>query len=268
MRVLAEREARFAASINPKSPAALVALGQALLARGDVDEAARVAAQAVALDPQLAPAHYLSGIAAAGRRDYRHAVSDLKESLRLAPDYLPAAAGLARVYTRMGRKTEAIAVLIEVQTRLPGNKDVLSALGEVYYEQANYSQAIEAFQQAIKQAPSALAYAGLAKVALDANRLDLAINAGQKAVQLAPQIAQYHAILGQIYTFSGLEAQAQRELRTALALDPQNAFALAQFSLNFVEGDPRSTEPVAAWVFVRVILLDPAILDQYCAGWH
>ena len=263
---LAEREARLAASINPKSPAALVALGQALLARGDVDEAARVAAQAVALDPQLAPAHYLSGIAAAGRRDYRHAISDLKESLRLAPDYLPAAAALARVYTRMGRKAEAIQVLTAVQTRLPDNKDVLSALGEVYYEQANYSQAIEAFQQAIKQAPSALAYAGLAKVALDANRLDLAINAGQKAVQLAPQIAQYHAILGQIYTFSRLEAQAQRELRTALALDPQNAFALAQFSQKIIEGDPRATNTTRGVSSRQAFLLDPAISDQLLRG--
>lgn len=262
----AEREARLAAALNPQSPAARVALGQALLARGDVDEAQRMAAQAVALDPQLAPAHYLLGIAAAQRRDYRHAVSDLKESLRLAPDYLPAAAGLARVYTRMGRNAEAIAILTEVQARQPGNKDVLSALGEIYYEQANYPQAIAMFQQAVAQAPSALAYAGLARVALYANRLDLAIEAGQKAVQLAPQVAQYHAILGQIYTFSGLEAQAQRELRTALALDPQNAFALAQFALTLEEGDPRALERTRSVGSRQAFLLDPAVSDQLLRG--
>ncbi len=261
-----EREARLAAALSPNSPAARVALGQALLARGDVDGAQRMAAQAVALDPQLAPAHYLLGIAGAQRRDYRHAVSDLKESLRLAPDYLPAAAGLARVYTRMGRKTEAIAVLTDVQARLPGNKDVLSALGEFYYEQADYPKAIKMFQDAIKQAPSALAYAGLAKVALDANRLDLAISAGQKAVQLAPQIAQYHAVLGQIYSFSGLNSQSQRELRTALALDPQNAFALAQFSQQLVEGDPRATQRTQDIGTRQAFLLDPAISEQLLRG--
>ncbi len=261
-----EREARLATQLNPNSPAARVALGQALLAGGDVDGAARMAAQAVALDPQLAPAHYLLGIAAAGRRDYRHAVRDLGESLRLTPDFLPAAAALARVYTRMGRKTEAVAVLTEVQARQPNNKDVLTALGEVYYQQADYSQAIATFQKAVEQAPSALAYAGLAKVAMDANRLDLAITAGQKAVQLAPQIAQYHAILGQIYSFSRLEAQSQRELRTALALDPQNAFALAQFSLKLVEGDARLTARTRGVGFRQAFLLDPAISDQLLRG--
>lgn len=261
-----EREARRAAQLNPNSPAARVALGQALLAGGDVDGAARMAAQAVALDPQLAPAHYLLGIADAGRRDYRHAVRDLGESLRLTPAFLPAAAALARVYTRMGRKAEAVAVLTEAQARRPDNKDVLTALGEVYYEQADYSQAIAAFQKAVEQAPSALAYAGLAKVALDANRLDLAITAGQKAVQLAPQVAQYHAILGQIYKFSRLEAQSQRELRTALALDPQNAFALAQFSLTLSEGDPRLTSQTRGVGFRQAFLLDPAISDQLLRG--
>ncbi|HEY0073851.1 MAG TPA: tetratricopeptide repeat protein, partial [Abditibacteriaceae bacterium] len=262
----AEREARIAAQLDADSPAARVALGQALLARGDVDAAARMAAQAVALDPQLAPAHYLLGIAGAQRRDYRHAVRDLQESLRLAPDFLPASAALARVYTRMDRKEEAITVLRIAQLRRPDNKDVLAALGEVHYEQANYAQAIDAFQQAIAQAPSALAYAGLAKVALDANRLDLAINAGQKAVQLAPQIAQYHAILAQAYTFSGLETQAQRELRTALALDPQNAFALAQFSAKLITGDERTTRRTQGTGFRQAFLLDPAISDQLERG--
>lgn len=261
-----EREARLAAQLNPDSPAARIALGQALLARGDVDKAAAMAAQAIELDPQLAPAHYLAGIAAAGRRDYGHAVRYLSKSVELAPDFLPSAAALARVYTRMDRKKEAIAVLTAVQQRQPNNKDVLIALGEVYYEQADYKQALSIFQQAVQQAPSALAYAGLAKVALDANQLSLAIEAGQKAVQLAPQIAQYHAILGQIYTFSRLDSQAERELRTALALDPQNAFALAQFSLKLVDGDPRTTARTRGIGSRQAFLLDPAISDQLLRG--
>ncbi len=262
----AQREARRAVSLNPQSVAARVALGQALLANNDIDAAQTEAVTAVSLDPRLPQARYLLGIADAGRRDWSHAARELKEALRLAPDFLPAAAALARVYTQMGRKTEAVAVLTEVQARQPNNKDVLTALGEVYYQQANYDQAITFFQQAVKQAPSALAYAGLAKVALDANRLDLAIAAGQKAVQLAPQIAQYHAILGQIYTFSRLDAQAERELRTALALDPQNAFALAQFSLKLVDGDARTTARTRGVGTRQAFLLDPAISDQLLRG--
>ena len=107
--------------------AAHVAQGQARLASGDVDGAAETAARAVALDPRLPQARYLLGIADAQRRDYRHAARELQECLKLAPEFTPAASALARVYTRMGRNPEAVALL---QGMLPRHRrpDALRAL--------------------------------------------------------------------------------------------------------------------------------------------
>ncbi len=100
----AAKEARRAVELNPDSVAGRVALAQTLLASGDVDAAAREAAKATALDPQLPQAFYVLGLADAARRDYTHSARELQDSLRLAPDFLPAAAALARVYNLLGRE--------------------------------------------------------------------------------------------------------------------------------------------------------------------
>jgi tetratricopeptide (TPR) repeat protein len=47
------------------------------------------------------------------------------------------------------------------------------------------------------------------------------------AVELDPQHAGHHRVLGQVYKAAGLEANAKRELETAVSLDPNDDEALA-----------------------------------------
>ncbi|MDQ3814302.1 MAG: tetratricopeptide repeat protein [Armatimonadota bacterium] len=259
----AQREAQIAVDLNPEAPTARVALGQALLARGDVDAANRVAAQAVALDPQLPQARYLLGVANASRRDYRHAEAELKEGLRLAPDFLPAASALARVYNGMGRQQDAVVVLTELLPRHRQADAVLGALGAVYYEQGKFNEAQAKYREALKKKPnSALYHAELARTLVYHNQLKEAIDAARTAVHLAPNVGQYHAILGLAYDFSRLDSQAEREFRTALTFDPQNALALAQLAYKHTGTDLRP----AASSFTQAFMQDPAVSQQLLRG--
>ncbi|HEX8833637.1 MAG TPA: tetratricopeptide repeat protein, partial [Abditibacteriaceae bacterium] len=259
----AKRAAERAVGLDAFSVAARVTLAQTLLAQGEVDAAAETAAQAVALDPALPQAHYVLGIADAGRRDYTHAERALKQARRLAPDYLAAASALARVYNAMGRPQLAVTTLEELLPRHRQTDAVQGALGAVYYEQANYPRAIEQFRAALKAKPnSALYNAELARTLLYSNDLRGAIEAGQNAVRLAPNIGQYHAILGVAYSFSGLNTQAERELREARTRDPQNALALAQLAYAYAGNDAR----IAAVNFTQGFLLDPAVSRQLLRG--
>ena len=263
---LAQNEARQAAALNPRSVAINLVLGQTALARGDVDEAASVAAQAVALDPSLPQARYLLGIADAGRRDYRHAEQSLTQSLRLAPDFLPAAAALARVYNNMGQSKKALTVLQELLPRHRQADAVLASLGAVSYEQGNYSESGRFYRDALKSKPnSALYQAELARTLVYGNRLNEAISYAQNAVSLAPQIGQYHSILGLAYEFSGLNVQSEREYREAILRDPQNSLALTRLA-EVANRLPGVARRLAVGSDTQAFIFDPSVAQQILRG--
>ena len=258
-----QNSARRAVALDPDSSAARVALGQAMLLRGDADAAANEAAQAVALDPKLPQAHYLLGVANAGRRDYSHARRDLTRALEQSPDFLPAASALARVYNLMGDQQKAREVVNVVLERNPDSDAALGALGAVLYEQGDYRGAEARLRQAIaKQPNSALYQAELARTLTYSNRLSGAIKAGQAAVRLAPEVGQYHAILGLAYDFGRLEAQSEREYRTALIYDPTNSLAMARLALRNGNSDLRPSAASLTQAFIQ----DPAVAQQLLRG--
>jgi tetratricopeptide (TPR) repeat protein len=258
---LAAREARAAAQLDPDSVAARVALGQSLLARGDVAGATREAAVAVALDPELPAARYLLGVTEASQRDYSHGRRELETALKLAPDYLAAAAALARLENASGNEARAIEVVTTFQERNGTNSATLSALGLTYFEQGKYRQAIQSLEESVKLNPaSAQAQLDLAKAYLFSNRLRDSLETGQKAVELAPGVAQYHAVLGAIADYNNVEGLAERELRTALVLDPQNA--LARLLLSIRTTDPR----VGINTISQSLLTDPSVLRYLAPG--
>ncbi len=258
-----QKHAQTAVSLDPESPSARVALGQALLLRGDNDSAAREAALAVALDPKLPQAHFLLGVANAGRRDFAHARRDLQRSLDQSPDFLPAASALARVYNLMGQPAQAKNVVEAVLERNPQSDAALGAFGAVLYEQGDYRGAETRYREAIRLRPNSAQYhAELARTLSYSNRLSAAIEAGQTAVRLAPEVGQYHAILGLALDFGRLEAQAEREFRTALVYDPQNALAMAQLALRHEGSDLRPSVSSLTQAFIH----DPAVAQQLLRG--
>jgi curved DNA-binding protein CbpA len=98
-------------------------------------------------------------------------------------------------------------------------KDADSAL-----ELRDYAAALRAFEEALNYRPGDLELLRRgARLALHTgNDLHRAKEWATEAVELAPRDAGAHRLLGQIYKAAGLEANARRELETAVNLDPKD----------------------------------------------
>ena len=259
----ASDEAKIAVRLDPESVAAQVALGEAQLADGNAEAAARAGGRAVALDPMLPQAYYLEGVADFSRIDYSHAERELRRALAIDPTFVPSASALARVLLAEGEKGGAINALRAVQALVPNDAAIHNALAQILYAEGNYGDSIAQGKLAIALDPSsALAYEQLSRSYVSANQVNEGIHAAQQAVRLAPDIGHYHAVLGQAYTFGNLDAEAELELRTALADDPENALALALLSRQANGTDPR----ISTIAFVQSIIFDPTVTQQILRG--
>jgi tetratricopeptide (TPR) repeat protein len=83
--------------------------GKVLLQKGDLDQAAEVYSQALALDPNLVQAHSALGYIYAHQGRFQEAVEENLAVLRLAPNDYDSHKNLAILYQQLGRIDEALA---------------------------------------------------------------------------------------------------------------------------------------------------------------
>jgi len=121
------------------------------------------------------------------------------------------------------------------------------------------ASAIDYFQQAVREDPSfALAYSGLADcywVGWGAKvDFPLAEQYARKAISLQPDLAEGYTSLGAVFLYEHQMADAQKELRHAVELNPNYAMAHHLYSLYLI-GVGQASEAIAE--SNRALLLDP-----------
>ena len=101
--------------------------GNALRARGRLDEAEAAWREAIRLDPALAAAHNNLAIALAIRGDADGAALHLAEVIRLDPRDITPRMNLGTLLGRQGKRDEALAQFDEVLRIDPGNAEAIAA---------------------------------------------------------------------------------------------------------------------------------------------
>jgi curved DNA-binding protein CbpA len=115
--------------------------------------------------------------------------------------------------------------------------------GQKLFEAKNFFDAVELLRIAVAHAPQEARYLAALGRALARNPhwVREGIQTLEKAVQLAPRNAGYHAELAELLAGQGLRIRARKAAEAALRLDPQHATALKV--LGTVGGDePPATE--------------------------
>lgn len=159
-----------ALDLSPEDPALCVEAGRMYLELGLLNDAERLAAEAVRLAPRSADSWRLRGETALARGQPANAVADFHRALALAGDDPELLAATARAYLALGRPRRVLATLAVLEEQrsadgLPGDMLVLEA--RAYEALDRTAEAADAYRRAIAKG-GAPADAAARLAALDA----------------------------------------------------------------------------------------------------
>lgn len=153
-----------------------------------------------------------------------------------------------------GRATEARIELSRLATEEPGNGDVLALQAVIAVVQNDNAAALALAGEATTAAPnSSRAYAALSYAQQASFKLEDALVAAQRAVQLAPDSALQRARVAELALSLGRARAAKRDAVEAVRLDPTEA--RAHLVLGFVQLAQIDTK-AASQSFLRAIELE------------
>lgn len=211
-----------------------ISLGQ----DGKYQDAVSVFKQVFALDPQAVWARQNLALCLdkLGHRD--EAVVQLKEALKLKPNYGTGWLTLGQLYEESGRTNDAEQCYSAALTNRINQADDLAALALFCMKRSWFGQAATNFSAAIELSPSdpnLRSQAGRAYAAL--GRHDEALRQYAAAVELDPNRPQAHMQLAVELGRLRKTALAESEFREVLRLDPNSIQAQANLGIALYEQD-------------------------------
>jgi Flp pilus assembly protein TadD/uncharacterized integral membrane protein len=175
--------------------------------------------QRAAEEAILAGLHYEVARDRLEQSDRPGAVSQLREALRLQPDFVPAALLLGDTHLKAGEPREALRVWERAAEASRSALPLLGRLEQLHRTEGRPTRMISLYQEALARHPDnqALAF-GLGRVYFELAMLDEAAEQFQKMEVRAPDLPQIHAYLGAILERRGQFRDAMEEYRRALRL--------------------------------------------------
>ena len=172
-------------------------------------------------DDQTAADHYKAGIERYRQGRYEEAIDALRASIRMQPDDLKAyySLGIA-LYSGLGQAEESAAILEEVVARDSSWAQVYPLLGAVYMDLNRQDRAIQLLECAVALDPEWENYNRLGLAQLRSDNLTEAISAFEHAVRQAPWQPHPHLNLARIYERQGREQAAVRQQQIFAQLRP------------------------------------------------
>jgi tetratricopeptide (TPR) repeat protein len=197
---LAEAKIFFQATLrgDPNFSPAHQALGRVFFSEGNLADAKAEFVAALGSGSESAELHVQLAGVLIQEKEYAGAMWEVLKALKLDGKYVPAIGSLSFIFDRIGDSAGAVSWLKSTIPSLPRSGDLYVFLGSHQYRAGQYAEARASFQRAVQLAPrSGAAHYG---VGLTLLKIDFPNNV----------------------------AQAAREFRTAVHLDPQNALPYLQ----------------------------------------
>ena len=194
----------------------------------EVDKAHARIDQALAAYPNNASLHYLKAQAFGFQHNAQGAETELKKSLELDSNYLPAYSALGALFINSKQEDRAIAEYQKIIALRPENATPYTLIGILQDQRKNYDAAIENYRKAIEKDPNSIIAANnlawLYAVTGKGN-LDEALRLAQGVIQRNPNVAGFIDTLGWVYYKKNLHTAAVEQLRKAVSINESEARA-------------------------------------------
>ena len=215
-----------ALEINPNYTIAHNNLGNALIRKGSVDEAIAHYQRALQITPDSAEAHNNLGGALLQKGNVDEAIAHYQKALQINPDYAGAHNNLGNALLQRGSVDEAIAHYQRALQIAPDYAEAHNNLGGALLQKGKVDEAITHFQKALQINPDyAEAHYNLGNALLPKGSVDEAIVHFQRALQIKPDYAEAHNNLGNALLKRGSVDEAIAHYQKALQINPDNAEA-------------------------------------------
>ncbi len=239
-----------------------------------LERALALAQQVVALDDSLPGAHSLLSIVYTQKQQYDQAIAEGGRAIALDPNNADSYAWQAEALNWAGRPEEALQMVEQAMRLNPRYPPLyLVESGWTYRMTGRYAEAIATLKELISRMPTHLgAHFNLAfsywlqwvsQQSPDAQTLEPAVAAVQRALALNDSLHWNHWILGSIYLYQQQYDQALAEMERAVALDPTEAESYA-FLAEVLSRVGRTEDALEA--AAQALRLKPEFVDEHLAG--
>ncbi|MGO8835915.1 MAG: tetratricopeptide repeat protein [Limisphaerales bacterium] len=165
-------------------------LGDALLDKGQMDEAIGQYEEAIRIRPNYDEAHNNLGSALARKHQIDGAISQYQEAIRIRPDFVSAHYNLGVALSAKGQIDEAAGQFQEAIRLKPNYADAHNSLGIAFARKHQMDEAMSQFQEAIRLKPDgAEAHYNLGNAFFIKGQTAEAISQYQEAIRLKPDYA-------------------------------------------------------------------------------
>lgn len=244
----------------------LQALGAYYQSQANYDEAAQIYQRLTTLYPEEAAGHLATGREHLERGRVMEALVEFEQAANLDPLNANACLALGDAYQLIGQADEAIASYSRALVVAPRVEGAYMGLASVYRGQAltqgATQLALQSYERGLAVAPtSGRLLIDYSNLLLQRGDPDQALRALDRATQLSA-IAGTYLARAALYRVLGRSADAQRDLETALQIEPGSVEALiALGDLYRVQGEVSDAKDA----YRRALSLAPGIAAPYVA---
>ena len=208
---------------NPERAPAHYNLGTAQASSGMLDAAGKSFERALQLDTGYAEAHNSLGVVLGRLGRHQEAVERFRSAVETRPGYAKAIGNLATAFERVGQPDRAEAVLaraVESNPRLP---ELRNRLGLMYARRGDHDTARTWFREALRVAPGDPdALTNLALLAAQLGELIAAAQQLEELVSRRPEFVRAYVALAQVQIQANELDDARETLSRLLSRDPRH----------------------------------------------